>query len=83
MCGCQEQNRERDLGRSLGNGWTRRPKADNIQHVGLGCYRGVYEIEEHKPFQKYDDACIPPIHFVLGYERKKFAIQCSLKHKII
>jgi hypothetical protein len=38
MRGCQEQNREVDLGGSLGNGWTGRPKADNIQHVGSGRY---------------------------------------------
>ena len=38
MRGCQEQNREGDLGRSPGNGWTRRPKADNIQHVGSDRY---------------------------------------------
>jgi len=28
--GCQEQNREGDLGGSPGFGWTRRSKADNI-----------------------------------------------------
>ena len=38
MRGCQEQNREGDLGRSPGNGWTGGPKADNIQHVGPDCY---------------------------------------------
>jgi len=38
MRGCQEQNRKGDLGRSLGNGWTGKPKADNIQHVGPGRY---------------------------------------------
>jgi hypothetical protein len=30
MRGCQEQTREGDLGGSPGNGWTGRPKADNI-----------------------------------------------------
>jgi len=38
MRGCQEQNREGDLGGSPGIGWTGRPKADNIQHVRPGCY---------------------------------------------
>jgi len=38
MRGCQDQNREGDLGRSPENGWTGRPKANNIQHVGAGCY---------------------------------------------
>jgi hypothetical protein len=39
MRGCQEQNREGGLGRSPRNGWTGRPKADNIQHVEPGRYR--------------------------------------------
>jgi len=38
MRGYQEQNREEDLGGSPGIGWTRRPKADNIQHVEPGYY---------------------------------------------
>jgi hypothetical protein len=38
MRGYQEQNREGDLGGSPGHGWTGRPKADNIQHVGPGRY---------------------------------------------
>jgi hypothetical protein len=38
MRGCQEQNREGDLGRSPENGWTERSKADNIQYVGSGRY---------------------------------------------
>ena len=38
MCGCQEQNYERGLGGSPGNEWIERPKVDNIQHIGPGCY---------------------------------------------
>jgi hypothetical protein len=34
--GCQEETREGDLGGSPGNGWSRRPKADNI--LLAGCY---------------------------------------------
>ena len=36
MRGCQEQNREGDLGGSPGFGWTGRPKADNILLVRWG-----------------------------------------------
>jgi hypothetical protein len=43
MRGCQEQNRSGNLGGSPGNGWTRRPKADNIRHVGLGRYTARLE----------------------------------------
>jgi len=39
--GCQEQNRERDLGGSPGFGWTRRPKADNILLVRWGVTFGI------------------------------------------
>jgi len=38
MRGYQEQNREGDLGRSPGIGWTGRSKVNNIQHVGPGRY---------------------------------------------
>jgi len=36
MRGCQEQNREGDLGGSLGFGWTGRPKTNNILLVRWG-----------------------------------------------
>jgi hypothetical protein len=38
MCGCQEQNREGDLGGSPGFGWTERPKADKYLASEVGCY---------------------------------------------
>jgi len=38
MHGCQEQNREGDLGGSLGFGWTGRPKADKYLARKVGCY---------------------------------------------
>jgi len=41
MRGCQEQNREGDLGGSLGFGWTGRPKANNILLVRWGVTFGI------------------------------------------
>ena len=41
MHGCQEQNREGDLGGSPGFGWTGRPKADNILLVRWGVTFGI------------------------------------------
>jgi len=46
MCGCQEQNREGDLGGSLGFGWTGRPKADNILLVRWGVTPSILEVNE-------------------------------------
>jgi hypothetical protein len=42
MRGCQEQTREGDLGGSPENGWTRRPKADNILLVEWGVTSLIY-----------------------------------------
>jgi hypothetical protein len=39
--GCQEQNREGDLGESPGLGWIGRPKADNILLVRWGVIFGI------------------------------------------
>ena len=41
MCGCQEQNREGDLGGGPGLGWTGRPKAGNILLVRWGVTFGI------------------------------------------
>jgi len=41
MRGCQEQNREGDLGGNPGFGWTGRPKTDNILLVRWGVTFGI------------------------------------------
>jgi len=69
MRGCQEQNREGDLGGSLGFGWTGRPKANNILLVRWGVTTiilfnemqhnfQVWKIYVSKSFSYKDSLCI-------------------------
>jgi hypothetical protein len=56
MRGCQEQTREGDLGGSPGNGWTGRPKVDNILLVrwGVTCILIII----HVTIKKHDQLLI-------------------------
>jgi len=47
MCGCQEQTCEGDLGGSPGNGWTGRPKANNILLVRWGVTLTVNQVQDN------------------------------------